>query len=216
MQLFLDWGKGGQLSGFSDFLFCSQGVIVGFLEMKVFFYKNYFPQLAVTNLSLSAGASGSWSPSVLDEPKASHLAGALWNGFDIFRCQTFNSNSLVTDKVPVASGNSLDALYHMLEKCRSSLHLQFAALALGSDKGKGRGKDKGEGEDEGRGGHGGSGGDTSNDSTGTGKGQPNRAGSGNMQIGGNTRQAMQPVPLSTLNILLHNLEQSGEDFLQYF
>lgn len=216
LQLFLDWGKDCQLSGFSDFFFCVQGFLVGFLEMKVFFYKNYFPQVAITNLSLSAGASGSWSPSVLDGPTASHLAGAMWNGFDIFRCQTVSSNKLITDKGPVTAGSSLDALYQMLEHCRDSLNAQLAALTLEPGKGNGGKEGEGGGGKRESKGPGSKGGDKSNGGTATGKGRAKKDGSGNSQTGSKTRKALQSVSLSTLNILLQNLEYSGDDFNQYF
>lgn len=193
-------------------IFCSEDRLVGFLEMKVFFYKNYFPQVAVTNLSLSAGVSGSWERSVLDESRASHLAGAMWNGFDILRCQTVNSHKLITDKNPVTSDNSLNALYQMLEKCRGSLDAQLAALTLESDKGKSEDKDEG-GKDK----------DKSNRDAVKGKSQPKKECNSNVKRGdkvttgaSKTKKSLQSVSLSTLNILLQNLEQSGDDFNQHF
>jgi hypothetical protein len=236
LQLFLLWDEGCRLSGFSDFLFCSQGVLVGFLEMKVFFYKNYLPQVAVTNFSLSAGASGTWNNDVLDDAKASHLAGAMWNGFDIFRCRTSGRRKLITDKTAVTAESSLDALFRMLEQCRDSLSLRLAALTLEpSDKnrkgGKNKGKDGGgngkgggkRGERKGEGGKGKGGGKRGENKGESGKGKD---GGGNGKGGGKrgerkgdagkTKSALQPVLLSTLNILLQNLEQSGEDFNRYF
>jgi hypothetical protein len=171
--------------------------------MKVFFYKNYFPQVAVTNLSLSAGVSGSWERSVLDESKASHLAGAMWNGFEILRCQTVNSHKLITDKNPVTPDNSLNALYQMLEKCRGSLDAQLAALTFEPDKGRSE--------------------DKSNGDAVKGKSQPKKECNSNVKRGdkvttgaSKTKKSLQSVSLSTLNILLQNLEQSGEDFNQHF
>lgn len=182
--------------------------------MKVFFYKNYFPQVAVTNFSLSAGARGSWGPAVLDDPDSNHLAGAMWNGFDIFRCQTASSRKLITDKVPVTAESSLDALYRMLDKCRGSLAAQLAALTLESDKGNGV-EDKGNsGKGKGKG-NGGTGKDKSEGTGNGGAGKGTGKDKDNVKTSaGKTRRALQPVPLSTLNILLQNLEQAGDNFIR--
>jgi hypothetical protein len=213
--------SGHQFSGYSDFLFCFQGILVGFLEVKVFFYKNYFPQVAITNLSLSAGVNGSWEPSVLDRPRASHLVGAMWNGFDIFRCQTIGCNKLTTDKQPVTAESSLDALHQMLEQCRDSLSARLAALTLDPDKDNGgTGKRQGEGGgDKNEGTYGGKGkGQGSKDKGNGGTGDDNgiKGIDSSQTSASKTRKAFQPVSLSTLNILLQNLEQAGDDFNRHF
>jgi hypothetical protein len=184
--------------------------------MKVFFYRNYFPQVAVTNLSLSAGASGSWKPSVLDTREASHLYGAMWNGFDILRCQTVSSKILTTDKTPVTAASSLDALYRMLEKCRDSFSTHFETLTLEPGKGKREDKGKGGGGNSERKGNCAKDKDKINGGTAKGKGQPKKEGGKNKTGVSKTRKALQSTSLSTLNILLKNLEQSEDAFNQHF
>jgi len=227
-KLFL---KKSKQCGYTDFLFCRDGVIIGFLEVKVFFYKNYMGQVAATNFSISAGVNGSWDVTALDISSATHIVGALCNGFDLFRCQTSGSTSLVTDKEPVGADQMLNGLWQMLSLSRLSQQFASISISQASPGDENNSGDDHKGRRDTRDGNGGGSTPKEQGARNRGGGRQQRAKKGQgassnggggrrrgRQLGGgiSKRAPLQQMSMSTLNVLLHTMEQRGDEFMEKY
>ncbi len=155
-----------QFAGFTDFLICSEGCIMGLIEIKVFFNKmKYLPQLVVSTQALSAGVNGSWDISKLSEAKSNHVFGLMFNGFQLLRCETAlvgDIPGILMDSKSLDSSLVVEGICQMLERAKRKQATcvdQLGKLSLGSEDsasgGKGggtggNGDGKGDGDGKGR------------------------------------------------------------------